>query len=78
MFEAGILPRPDFIIDGQFDEAVFLEHREKQLSIMLAQESIDGEELWTNYEQEETQIKIQLADLVLELLVKEIIDLLFT
>jgi len=48
--------------------------RDKRLATLLAQEVIDNEDMWINYEQEETEVKIDLADMVLEHLVGEITD----
>ena len=39
----------------------------------MAQEVIDNEEMWINYEMEETEVGIDLADMALEHLVVEAI-----
>jgi len=39
-FEAGTLPKSEFIVEGKFDEEYFTEVREKQLGTLLAQEVI--------------------------------------
>jgi len=38
---------------------------------MLASEVVETEHQWLNYEFEEAQIKIELSDMILELLVEE-------
>jgi hypothetical protein len=42
------------------------EVREKKLGVVLQQETIESEHHWLNYEFEETQVKIDLTDMVLE------------
>ena len=54
-----------------------MEMRDKQLSILLAQEAIDNEDIWTNYEQEETQMKVIITDAVVNQLVVECAKFLF-
>eukprot|EP01022_Parablepharisma_sp_SALTPOND_P022319 TRINITY_DN4500_c0_g1_i1.p1 TRINITY_DN4500_c0_g1~~TRINITY_DN4500_c0_g1_i1.p1 ORF type:complete len:1311 (-),score=211.19 TRINITY_DN4500_c0_g1_i1:1930-5862(-) len=82
-FEVGTLPKREFLVNGKFDEDYFAEVREKQLATLLAQEVIhpsqsqqqviDNEEMWINYEMEETEVGIDLADMALEQLVVEAI-----
>lgn len=50
--------------------------RERRLTAILTSDQIEQEHHWLNYEFEETQVKIDLSDLVLETLVQEIIELL--
>ena len=69
--EAGTLPKPDFVMNDNFEEELFAETRERQLGIILSQEIIDNEETWINYETEETQVKLDIADMLLDQLVKE-------
>ena len=45
--------------------------REERLAIVLASEIEENENLWTDYEFEETQAKIDLGDMILEWLVKD-------
>ncbi len=77
-FEVGTLPSMEFVNNGKFDEDYFAEVREKQLATLLAQEVIDNEEMWVNYESEETEVGIDLADMALEQLVVEAVNALFT
>ena len=69
--EAGTLPKSEFVINNNYEEEIFAETRERQLGIILSQEIIDNEETWINYETEETQVKLDIADMLLEQLVKE-------
>lgn len=45
--------------------------REERLALMLASEIEENEPLWTDYEFEETQIKMDLTELILEHLFEE-------
>jgi hypothetical protein len=67
--QAGLLPRREFIIKGVFDEEIFGEFREKKLVSLLAHEMIENENKWLNYEFEESQVKIDVGDIILEQLV---------
>ena len=54
---------------------MFVEVREKRLAGLLASDVVDNETQWLNYEYEETQVKIDVSDMVLEHLIGEAIDL---
>ncbi len=69
------MPKPDYVSEGRFNEEVFMEVRDKRLATLLAQEVIDNEDTWINYEQEEAEVKIDVADMVLEQLVGESVEL---
>ena len=80
-FEVGTLPNAEFVLNGKFDEEYFVEIREKQLAILLSQEVlfvynqvVDNEEQWLNYDKEETAIKLDLTERVLQDLVIEAIQ----
>ena len=73
---AGTLPRREFIYQGEFDEELFSEIREKKLVQLLAREMIDTEPKWLNYEFEQAQVKIDIGDMILEQLVNETISIL--
>lgn len=45
--------------------------REERLAIMLASEIEENEPLWTDYEYEETQAKIELSDMIFNYLIDE-------
>ena len=45
--------------------------REERLAIMLANEIEENEPLWTDYEYEETQAKIELSDMIFNYLIDE-------
>ena len=55
-----------------------LENREQGIIKALTQEIYDDDGLWNTYDNEETQAKLDLADMVLELTIEEIIDTLFS
>jgi len=45
--------------------------REERLALVLAAEIEENEMLWTDYEYEETQSKLDVADMILEVLAEE-------
>lgn len=45
--------------------------REERLALVLAAEIEENEMLWTDYEYEETQTKLDVADMILEFLAEE-------
>ena len=49
--------------------------REERLALMLASEIEENEPLWTDYEYEETQIKIDLSELILDHIINETANL---
>ena len=49
--------------------------REERLARILIQEAEENEQLWTDYEYEETQTKIDVADIILEHLCSEVADI---
>ncbi len=61
---------------GVFDEELFSEIREKKLVALLGREMIENEPKWLNYEFEQAQVKIDIGDMILELLVTETIKVL--
>lgn len=64
----------EFVVNDKFDEDYFTEVREKALTGLIAQEVIDNEEMWTNYENEEAEVGLDLADDLLDILVTESIQ----
>ena len=58
----------------QFDEEIFQETRERRLAQMLASEVVETEHQWLIYEFEESQVKIDVSDMILEHLVDEIVQ----
>ena len=74
---AGKVPVIDVVSNSQDTEDDLIQQmREEQLSSMLATEIVTQEPLWVNYEFEEMQVKLDLADMALETLVEETIDML--
>lgn len=59
---------------GIFDEELFSEIREKKLVALLGREMIETEPRWLNYEFEQAQVKMDLSDNILEILVTECIE----
>ena len=78
IMQAGTLPRKEFVFGGQFDEELFSEIREKKLATLLVREIVETEPQWLKWDFEETQTKVDLADMVLESLMTETIDFLNT
>lgn len=76
IMQAGTLPRAEFVFNSVFDEELFAEVREKKLATLLATEVIESESQWLNYEFEESQVKIDLGDMILEHIVIETVELL--
>lgn len=66
----GVESQPQAI----FDDEIFQETRERRLAQMLASEVVETEHQWLNYEFEESQIKIDLSDMILEQLVEEVVS----
>jgi len=53
---------------------LFSEIREKKLVALLGREMIETEPRWLNYEFEQAQVKMDLSDNILEILVTEYIE----
>jgi len=72
---AGALPCSELLleygIEGALDEDRLNHLREERLALLLASEIEENEVLWTDYEYETTQSKLDLADMVLEVLAEE-------
>ena len=56
------------------EEELLDQLREEKLGNMLALEMMDHDDRWVDYEFEENQTKLDLADIVLEHLVMEVLD----
>ena len=48
--------------------------REERLAIMMMQDVEETQHKWEDLERQETGVKVELADLILEQLTKEIVD----
>ena len=72
---AGALPCSELLkeygIRGPLDEDKLNLLREERLALVLASEIEENEMLWTDYEYEETQTKLDVADMILEFLAEE-------
>ena len=61
----------EYGIKGPLDEDKLNLLREERLALVLAAEIEENEMLWTDYEYEETQTKLDVADMILEFLAEE-------
>lgn len=75
---SGALPCSELLqeygIKGPLDEDKLNMLREERLALVLAAEIEENEVLWTDYEYEETQTKLDVADMVLEFLAEEAVN----
>lgn len=75
--QAGKICTEDMLLsNGILDEERLQQEREDRLANMLAEEIIEKDEVWVNYEFEETQVKLDIADMILEHLAGETIKIL--
>ncbi|CDW71493.1 iq calmodulin-binding motif family protein [Stylonychia lemnae] len=72
---SGALPCSELLLEygikGPLDEDKLNLLREERLAQVLAAEIEENEMLWTDYEYEETQTKLDVADMILEFLAEE-------
>lgn len=72
---AGALPCSELLLEygikGPLDEEKLNLLREERLALLLSSEIEENEILWTDYEYEETQAKLDVADMILEFLAEE-------
>lgn len=74
--EVGKIATEEMILsNGHLDEELLQEIREETISYAIRKEVADNEWIWTDYEFEETQVKMDLADMILSELAGEIIEL---
>lgn len=64
----------EYGIRGPLDEDKLNLLREERLALVLASEIEENEILWTDYEYEETQTKLDIADMILEVLAEEAVQ----
>ncbi|CAG9320622.1 unnamed protein product [Blepharisma stoltei] len=77
LVQAGKVPTQDMVLTGgNFDEEYVQQMREERLASMLADDIIEKDNIWVEYEFEEVQVKLDLADMVLEDLVIETVNIL--
>ena len=75
--QAGKIPTNDMVLSsGILDEELLHQVREERLANMLAEEVMMRDEIWVDYDFEETQVVLDLADMVLEHVVQETIEIL--
>lgn len=66
------MPRQDFKVGENFDEELFTDIWEKRLACLLSNEVINTEQKWFHYFFEESQVKIDITDMILEDMIHEI------
>lgn len=75
--EAGKIPSFDLLMsNGKIDEELLQHQREDRLTHMIYTELLEQDSKWVDYFYEETQVKLDLADLMLSKLVEETVELL--
>ncbi|CAG9328436.1 unnamed protein product [Blepharisma stoltei] len=73
----GTVPKDHMVMsNGMVDEVLLQQDREEKLGVVLAEDILEKDQIWANYEFEETQLKLDLGDIVLEHLLTETIDIL--
>ena len=74
-FEIGKIPTEEMLqSNGKFDEELIQDIREDALAYGIKHDIIDFDWVWTEYEFEETQVKIDLADMILAELAEEVVE----
>jgi hypothetical protein len=74
--QAGKLPSGDMVMSsGLIDEEYLQQVRVERLEACISLELLEHDDVWVDYEFEETQAKLDLADIVLELLVAEAVSI---
>ncbi|CAG9316658.1 unnamed protein product [Blepharisma stoltei] len=77
LLQAGkILTKDMFLTGGAFDEEFLQQTREEKLAMLLTDDLVEKDDVWVEYEFEETQVKLDLADMILEDLVIETFSIL--
>jgi hypothetical protein len=75
--EAGKIPSYDMLLSlGSLDEELLQEQREDRLTNMIYTDLVEQEAQWVDYSFEATQVKLDIADLVLSKLTEEVLQLL--
>ena len=69
------LPQICFVVGDKFDEDYFLEVREKKLIAMLSYNVIEEERTWLRYDMEETEVCLDISDMIIDQLVEEIMSI---
>lgn len=64
------------MIRGVFDEEWFAACREKRLLGLLDREMVETEPKWLNYEFEQAQVKIDIGDMILDMVVNDTVKML--
>ena len=78
LFNNLMLDSPTSALVGFQDEEQLNQIREERNALMLALDVRESEEQWVQYQYEETQIKLDLADMLLDFLATETVQILQT
>ncbi|CAG9328453.1 unnamed protein product [Blepharisma stoltei] len=74
---AGTIPEFDLNASVSTEEEILRKIREEKLARLLTLEVMENDQQWVDYEFEETQVKLDLADMMLEQLVAEVVEILY-
>jgi hypothetical protein len=75
--EIGKLGREDLLMsNGIIDDELLQQIREERLASVLTDDIVEKDEMWVDYEFEEAQVKLDLADMALEILAEEMVEIL--
>lgn len=75
-FEIGKIATEEMILsNGHLDEELLNDIREDTLGYAIKREILEFDWLWVDYEYEETQIKLDLSELILAELAQEVVEL---
>lgn len=75
--QTGKLPGPDMLLStGHVDEDLLQHMQEERLAACLSTEMLENDNEWVDYELEDAQVKLDLADIVLDHLVIEAFNVL--
>ena len=72
---AGKIVSSDMFGASGITEEIINHHREERILLLLSQDTYEGEKKWVDYKFEESQLKLDIADMILENLVEEIIKM---
>ncbi|OMJ92807.1 hypothetical protein SteCoe_4348 [Stentor coeruleus] len=75
--QIGMLGREDFLMsNGYIDDELLQQIREERLASVLTEDIVKKDKLWVDYEFEEAQVKLDLADMILEIFAEEMVEIL--
>ena len=74
-FCAGRISDQTYLLNPGMNEEAIQNNREEKIGALIAEDIISRENVWTDYDFEEVQVKLDVSDLILELLISEIVEL---